>query len=1426
MVRSGVSHVFQISLGDGVPRRWRGTIAVEQGRVIGFLPLTLETDQVCTHRLENGVLRFEQRNHVSYDGLQIRVEGNTDARLQIQLTPIDKGAVPETIEIALSDLQAEATRLDLDDHGNRLIICRAPNHSLQITIPRRHMIFEPGETLPLEATPLHLPLGIGDQAELILELHSPRSDDIFWTEQHAFTITRSQQAIRTAVPLPQVEGVYELIASVVSKSQGVSATGSWSNRETLARRRIQCVVLAREPLEHPSETWESLHEIETIDPTNPDHWTDRWERWLTLPRNLPTLPEEFPDMSSGLSDIAEQINDIPSDVHRFGQSVVALPVHALPYLRDNLSPGRLSESVSDSVTAIGESLAQLPEDVASLPDRLRPPSPHFGSGHLRRRPGLLEGFVELPGSFEAGRAAWQAYTIPIDSPGRPYVVEIVYPESPQTLGIAVIEPNASGFVAPPFQNFGFHVPDAPILERTTDNETRVRVHRFVIWPRTASPVLLLTNPREDRPAAFGTIRLLSGWQRLPRAFADAPNRSNRFVAAYMNRPLLPESFSAMQDPGAPGSLGADDWTTFFESGRRLIDSLQHVGYDGLMLSVWNDGSAIYPSQHLEPSPLYDTGLFLGEAQDPMRKDVLELLFRQFDREGLRLIPTLDFCAPLPELEALLQDGGPSYYRMDASHGGIRCIGRHGSPWHSNSRTASISFTSGGPTISTTFAGSEIGGRGRSVYYNILDPRVQEAMLNVVREVATLYGRHPSFEGIGIQLSPDGYAMLPGPDWGLDNVTIARFEEEVGIQVQASGPNIFASRADFLEANCPQLWLDWRTREIHRFYAKVQQEVNLIRNDARVYLAGASMLSAPKTEYHFRPQLPSTMTIRESMRRLGIDPLHFDGDPRLVLLRPTELMSPRSLQADGMSLEKERLLDFDTAFKREQSMPGCLFFHAARRNALPEFDQIRAQQDGSPPTWVWTSDETRPTGAADQRRFAQGLASLDTCVLFDGGELFRTSMNEETRSWIEIYRQLPVAPFQKYDSPQESTQPAVVRYYRDVDGLYAYVVNQANFPIETHVRLNASPSAVLERLGGSDGIARLSSGPQGIFWRVSLPPYGLAVAKITDPHAAIFSVRTMIPADLPPVIERRIHDLSNRVAAVRMLGMPLNDLPNANFEAPIQERHSADDPSTASSTAPHSDSIPGWRVQSAPDETFAVRLIESDANDSGLAACLMSRGQGGTLIGTPWTAPPTERVALLVWIGTPAQDTGMPPFTLAVQNTDQGNVHDVVSFEQLPQPTETITRNGVVWRHFHVPFTRRPLDASHRYQLRFDMTGPGTVCIDQIELYGISFSRTEHAQLVDLVSATDYDFRHKRYADCLNRLEGYWPQFLMTYAPIAPPESSSATASLPPLTTPSGSESRLNPPGNPSTDSTSEPNRSREDVGFLDQVRDFWSDIVH
>ncbi len=297
--------------------------------------------------------------------------------------------------------------------------------------------------------------------------------------------------------------------------------------------------------------------------------------------------------------------------------------------------------------------------------------------------------IQLGPEATAPNISWEAYPLPVDHPGQVHVLEIEYPSDvPQAMGISLLEPNAAGAVMPIGLDSGVFVSD-----EEAENPPHMAKHRIVFWPRTTTPLVLITNRRPGSRAVYGKITLLSAPHSqlarltlkgsdsiatLPPAFADEPPRE-RLWAGYMDRPLVAENFGASEVLDGQSSL--DDWATLHQGGTRLVKYLRYVGYNGLMLSVFADGSTLYPSDVVDPTPRYDTGVFFSSGQDPRRKDGLELLFRLFDREQLVLIPAMHFATPLPELEAIKRSGG--------QRGGPR-MGRARRPavvgrWHGTAR---------------------------------------------------------------------------------------------------------------------------------------------------------------------------------------------------------------------------------------------------------------------------------------------------------------------------------------------------------------------------------------------------------------------------------------------------------------------------------------------------------------------------------------------------------------------------------------------------------------------------------------------------------------------------------------------------------------------------------------------------------------------
>ena len=373
----------------------------------------------------------------------------------------------------------------------------------------------------------------------------------------------------------------------------------------------------------------------------------------------------------------------------------------------------------------------------------------LGNDCLRPRRHVLGELAELRPDADARNVSWQAFWLPISQPGRPHLLEVDYPSDvAQTLGIAIVEPNAAGVMTPMTIGSGIDNSAEPI-----GGDPRWRQHRLIFWPRTASPLVLLTNAEARR---HGAVRQVAGLLRE----SGCRRRAGRRETGVCWRPIstVPCSprFSPRPRAWTPGAAAASTIRrTFYEAGTRLVDYLNHVGYNGLMIGVAANGSAIYPSAALEPTRATIAAFSSPPARTPSQ-DTLEMLLRLFDREGLRLIPMVEFASPLPELEAVCRAGASRR------------------AWNGSARTA--------PT----------GARGRrgGDWRRITTCSIRACRKRCCACCTSWHRATPDtrpWPAWPCGSRPNGYAQLPGPEWGLDNDTMARFAAATNLQLPARGP---------------------------------------------------------------------------------------------------------------------------------------------------------------------------------------------------------------------------------------------------------------------------------------------------------------------------------------------------------------------------------------------------------------------------------------------------------------------------------------------------------------------------------------------------------------------------------------------------------------------------------------------------------------
>jgi hypothetical protein len=1139
-----------IRWGGGTPQAWAGRIEVVDGEQASTRPtftwrtLCTEPDAAAMAHESAGAVVVHQRRPVADDGIVLTVSNWRRARIVVRLGASDGRQPPVDCDVEVADVMAEAVQRPLDAAGNRLSIKRPPTDALRITVeaadglrpgaePMPGMVRRPGDRVRLRVEPM-IPMRGRSQGgvELRLRLHPARqATDVDGQATLLTPVAAAADAdgvqgrsivsfepVVFDVTLPKDEGVYEVDLEAVDR-----AALRWT--KPIVSRTVQIVAVADRPPEAADATaWTTLYEL---DPGSPRlHERLRRLPGVTLPAvPLPTMP--LPSISRAASRLpAVPLPNVPLPN-------VALPNVPLP-------------NVASMVPRFGGLLAA--GDSVVVPHRLGP-------------------MLRLPSARKAGQPSWEGITVASARPGVPHLVEIDYPDDQDAVfGIAVLESDPAGSPVEVRHAGGFEV----VQPRYSAAEPKLGVHRFVFWPTTRHPLVVIANAAVGAEATFGRVRVQAAATRLSPARPAggaaklAATVGRRRAYAFLEGADLVDRFGGVGRADAAGANAVADRFEEFTAIRHSAEALAADGVAGAMVTVFGDGAALWPSAAMRRAVRWGDAIPTESGPGESMTDFVGVLSRVYAREGLSLMPALRFDSPLPAVEAALAAG-------DAGDG-IACVGRDGRP-------------------------RRLPGGG--MHYNILDPRVQAAVESLVLELAGRLRDAPGVEGIALVMPADGWLHLPGTAWGLDDVTFGRFVATVEGSSNPEGEGRHTERARLVEGPLREPWLRWRCAEIARFQSRIADRLAAIDGRWSLAIVPTTLAAADEFAGRFRPSLVAAPP-GDAARELGLDPgsLPADAARRIVFVAPVmhapvgDARQRAGCEAAGRALA---------------------FAGAARRGVVlveePVPLDISAAASHGPfggATFAGPCLARSPRGTS--RGLAESLAAADAEMLVDMGFIGGATESPARRG----FESLPALPLAGVPGLR---RPLVVRTCQAGGVTWAMFLNAGAAPASVMASLGGRPSTAVDAVDGTS--LPVTAGREV---EVLLDPWAVR-AVILDGGVSVDTVRVTYGDGVSREVAARMERLRAKRAALDT-PVPLDVLDNPAFELGPAGVEGKPTP------------VSGWEVLEPRRGSVAIVPGASAAGEAGRAVQFSSTNGLATLRSNPFLPPRTGRVSVAAWLRLP------------------------------------------------------------------------------------------------------------------------------------------------------------------------------------------------
>lgn len=760
--------------------------------------------------------------------------------------------------------------------------------------------------------------------------------------------------------------------------------------------------------------------------------------------------------------------------------------------------------------------------------------------------------------------------------------------------------------------------------------------------------------------------------------ASRIDSNKRRLAMAVHRPF--DLLDSMDDRAVDldGNRTLTDWTSMLRLTHQLSSEVEQNGLNTLLLGINVDGAALYPTNSVNQNMVrFDNGRCSPLAPDPIKKDVVELLFREFDLRNLTLIPEIDLTDIDPALERLATGSMDT----DSKHaeGNIR-----------------IDAPSG-------------------PHYNILNPLVQNRVLEIIQEIVERYGHHESFGGISVSLHDGSWICYSG--WRISENETARRLPFRASKISLVVNEEEDSRSPLAQNGNSQQETEViaeRCRRMANLYQRMTQAISKSHAGAKLYISPHRLVSSERFQREVLNALHSGRSLDSLLAIRGIEPRLLQDEERIVLLRPY-----CSLNAD--------------LARGNPGIAGSQQMVVTGINASPVFNQSTPPWRGSLNIPLFNSPHRtqRKDHQILDRFLSHTLSDLDFGSLFIDSETLPDE--SEPTETTELIQNLPNLMFEVLPNVR---QPIVVRRAQTADKTWLYAVNESSLPAEVSFSTNTLEPFSIRPLTPLS-LVEVTRTNQVQTWKWDLEPRSAKGCVIDLPKLDIARVETVVDTAALEELQRKVNGLEVTVNRTDLHADSAQLLlPNADFESV-----------TTAETLP-----PGWNYLHSPD---LPPTLDSSVSHSGISSLMLERQLASQPVGIttfPLAIDRIKHLTISFWGRSSSSDLSLTLRLSGKNGADEWKQEAVVHPE----------RN---WQQFVFRIPNLPEDLNDA-QFSVLLNAPGKVWVDDFAMFPQPLAPEDERRLMRAIASIRLAWQEERYADCARLMDGYWGRFLRNPPPVS------------------------------------------------------------